>query len=111
MAFVAPAEHDEVVCALATLLLADGGVKVLKATNNTVEPYWPMLFAKYLGEKDISELLLKPSCGAAAPVAAAAAAEGEAAEEKKEEKKEEEEEEEDIDMSGGGLFGDDDDDW
>ncbi len=42
---------------------------MLKATNNTVEPYWPMLFAKYLGEKDISELLLKPSCGAAAPVA------------------------------------------
>ena len=28
MAFVAPAEHDEVVCALATLLLADSGVKV-----------------------------------------------------------------------------------
>ena len=42
---------------------------MLKATNNTVEPYWPMLFAKYLGEKYISELLLKPSFGAAAPVA------------------------------------------
>ena len=28
-----------------------------------------MLFAKYLGEKDITELLLKPSCGAAAPAA------------------------------------------
>ena len=28
MAFVAPAEHDEVVCSLATLLLADAGVKV-----------------------------------------------------------------------------------
>ena len=28
MAFIAPAEHDEVVCALATLLLADSGVKV-----------------------------------------------------------------------------------
>ena len=27
-----------------------------------------MLFAKYLGEKDICELLMKPSCGAAAPV-------------------------------------------
>ena len=28
MAFVAPAEHDEVVCSLATVLLADAGVKV-----------------------------------------------------------------------------------
>jgi hypothetical protein len=28
MSFIAPAEHDEVVCALATLLLADAGVKV-----------------------------------------------------------------------------------
>ena len=44
-------------------------IEVIKATNNTVEPYWPMLFAKYLGEKDIAELLLKPSCGAAAPAA------------------------------------------
>ena len=77
-----------------------------------------MLFAKYLGEKDIAELLMKPGCGAAAPVAGRiglangwlveAAVAGAAAEE---EKKEESEEEEDIDMSGGGLFGDDDDDW
>ena len=28
MSFVAPAEHDEVACALAVLLLADAGVKV-----------------------------------------------------------------------------------
>ncbi|KAK8808860.1 hypothetical protein WA588_004501 [Blastocystis sp. NMH] len=119
MAFVAPAEHDEVVCSLATLLLADAGVKVdtamiekvIKATNNTVEPYWPMLFAKYLGEKDIAELLLKPSCGAAAPAADAAVSAGEEKEEEKEEEKKEESEEEDIDMSGGGLFGGDDDDW
>ena len=80
-----------------------------------------MLFAKFLGEKDIAEVLMKPSVGGAAPVgrswlklinvaAGAVAAEGaaEAAEEKKEE---EEEEEEEVDMSGGGLFGDDDDDW
>ncbi|KAK8816125.1 60s acidic ribosomal protein [Blastocystis sp. ATCC 50177/Nand II] len=119
MSFVAPAEHDEVVCSLACLILADAGVtvntenidKLLKATNNTVEPYWPMLFAKYLGEKDICELLMKPSCGAAAPVAAAAAGDAPAEEKKEEEKKEEEEEEEDVDMSGGGLFGGDDDDW
>ena len=28
MSFVAPSEHDEVACALATLLLSDAGVKV-----------------------------------------------------------------------------------
>ena len=39
--------------------------QLLKATNITVEPYWPMLFAKFLGEKDITEILMKPSCGAA----------------------------------------------
>ena len=120
MSFVTPAEHDEVACTLATLLLADSGVnvdvagieKVLKATNITVEPYWPMLFAKFLGEKDIAEILLKPSCGAApAGDAAAAPAAAEEGEKKEEEKEEEEEEGEDIDMSGGGLFGDDDDDW
>ena len=27
-----------------------------------------MLFAKYLSEKDLCELIMKPSCGAAAPV-------------------------------------------
>lgn len=39
--------------------------QLLKATNITVEPYWPMLFAKFLGDKNITEILMKPSCGAA----------------------------------------------
>ena len=94
-----------------------------------------MLFSKYLSEKDLDDLILHPSAGAA-PVAAGAAASGgmsffgywsgtrsipllsliwsclaAAAEEEKEEEKEEEEEEEEDLGGAAGLFGDDDDDW
>ncbi|KAK8794965.1 hypothetical protein WA538_005064 [Blastocystis sp. DL] len=110
-------EKEEFVISLATLLCADAKVdvtkdnldKVVKASGNTIAPYWSMVFASNLAGKDILDLIAAPGVGAVAAPAAAAAA---PAEEKKEEKKEEEEEEEeDIDMSGGGLFGNDDDDW
>ena len=113
------ASISELACSYAALILHDGGVNVtaekiqelLSAANVTVEPYWPMLFSKYLSEKDLDDLILHPSAGAA-PVAAGAAASGAAAaeEEKEEEKEEEEEEEEDL-GGAAGLFGDDDDDW
>ena len=49
-------EHDELCCAYAALLLHDGELevtgdrlaKVIKASGNDVEPYWPTLFAKAL---------------------------------------------------------------
>lgn len=78
--------------------------KVIKASGNDVEPYWPMLFAKALKSANVDELLTNVAQagggggGAAGP--AAAAADEPAAEEKKEEV-------EDVDM--GGLFGDEDD--
>ncbi|KAK8828028.1 60S ribosomal protein P1 [Blastocystis sp. ATCC 50177/Nand II] len=110
-------EKEEFIVTLATLICADAKVevtkdnldKLIKASGNTIAPYWTMVFASHLGGKDILDLLAAPGVGAAAPAAAATAAP--AAEEKKEEEKEEEEEEEDVDMSGGGLFGGDDDDW
>ncbi|TNV75962.1 hypothetical protein FGO68_gene1371 [Halteria grandinella] len=96
-------EKDELVCAYAALLLHDGEqeitgdklAKVIKASGNEVEPYWPALFAKALKGQDVEKLL---SNIGSAPVAAAAPAAA-----KKEEKKEEEPA--DVDM--GGLFGDD----
>ena len=80
-------------------------MKVIKASGNEVEPYWPMLFAKALKSANVDDLLTNiaaaaPAGGAAGAGPAAAAA----VEEKKEEKKEEVE---DVDM--GGLFGGDDD--
>jgi len=104
-------ERDELCCSYAALMLHDEGLeinaeklnKVIKASGNAVEPYWPMLFAKALKTADIGEMLTNvaqaaPAAGGAGP-AAAAAAEAPAAEAEKEE-------EEAVDM--GGLFGDED---
>lgn len=81
--------------------------KIIKASGNEVEPFWPMLFAKALKGQDVGALLANVGTAAAAgagPAAAAGPAE-EAPAEKEEEKKKDEPE--DVDM--GGLFGDDDD--
>lgn len=116
-------EHDELCCSYAALMLHDEGLevnvslsphtnfiqaeklnKVIKASGNAVEPYWPMLFTKALKTADIGEMLTNvaqaaPAAGGAGPAAAAVTEEA-----PKEEKKEEEE---NVDM--GGLFGDEDD--
>merc|ERR1712224_315920 len=109
------ADHDELCCSYAALMLHDDGVeitaeklsKVISASGNEVEPYWPMLFAKALKSAKIEDLLSNvASAGpAAGPAAAAGAVEAEVEEEKEEKK----EEVEDVDM--GGLFGDDEDDY
>ena len=108
------ADHDELVCSYAALMLHDDGLeitaeklsKVIKASGNEVDAYWPALFAKALKNANIGELLTNVVTAgpAAGPVAAAAGGDAAPAEEKKEEKKEEVE---DVDM--GGLFGDEDD--
>merc|ERR1712166_1511464 len=96
----------ELCCSYAALILHDDGLeisaaklaKVIKASGNDVEPYWPLLFSKALQGAEVDKLLTE-----VVSVRAAGAA---AEEEKKEEKKEEVE---DVDM--GGLFGGDDDDY
>ena len=106
-------DKDELVCSYAALMLHDDGVeitaeklnKVIKASGNTVEPYWPMLFVKALKTANIGDMLTNVAAAAPAAAAGPAAAGGAAAAEApKEEKKEEEE-----DVNMGGLFGDDDD--
>merc|ERR1712216_82454 len=104
------AEHDELCCSYAALMLHDDGLEitseklsaVIKASGNTVEPYWPMLFAKALKQANVGDLLTQVAT--AGPAAGPAAAGGAAAEAPKEEEKKVEEEA--VDM--GGLFGDDD---
>ena len=78
---------------------ADKLNKVIKASGNTVESYWPALFAKALAGQDVKALLANVSAGPAAGAGAGPAA----AAEVEKEKSEEPEPEEDVDM--GGLFG------
>ena len=121
-------ERDQLVCGYAALLLHDDGqdisvifliiycvqaeklAKVIKASGNEVEAFWPNMFANALKGQNIEDLLTKLSQTAVAVggagAGAGAGAQENKAEDKKEAKKEEKEEEEaDVDM--GGLFGDD----
>ena len=78
------AQKDELVCTYAALLLHDGELeiteeklnKVISASGNSVEGYWPGLFAKALKGRDINDLI---SNAASAPVAAAPVAAGKSA--------------------------------
>jgi large subunit ribosomal protein LP1 len=100
--------RDQMACVFATLLLHDDGQevneegvkKVIAATGIKVQPYWPSLFIKAIGDRDVSSLL---SCGGGSGAAPAqvAPAQGNApkAVAAKEEPKEEPQEE-----SIGGLF-------
>ena len=110
--------HDEYCCTFAALLLHDEGLevtadkmkKLIEASGNKVESFWPGLYAKALSGRNVGDLL---SGGGAAPAPAAAtgAATGAApAAEKKAEAPKKEEKKEDEDMGGPiGLFGDDED--
>jgi len=107
-------QKDELVCTYAALMLHDGELeiseeklkKVITASGNSVEGYWPGLFAKALKGKNIADMLQNAGAAAAPAGGAPAAAAAEApVADKKAEKKKEEEEEADMDM--GGLFGDD----
>merc|ERR1711904_36927 len=107
------AEKDELSCSYAALMLHDDGLEitseklsaVIKASGNTVEPYWPMLFAKALKSANVGDLLTQVA--SAGPAGPAGGAGGAAAAEEAPKEEEKKEQEEDVDM--GGLFGDDDD--
>merc|ERR1712046_368456 len=109
-------QKDELCVSYAALMLHDDGLdinaekltKIIKASGNEVEPYWPMLFAKALKGQDVGALLANVgTAGGGGGAAAAGPAEAGPAAEAEPEKEEKKEEPEDVDM--GGLFGDDDD--
>ena len=89
---ISKAEHDELCCVYAGLLLFDDGMeitadkiqKIVKASGNEVDGYYPEFFAKYLSKVDIKSMLtVTPAAGAGA----GAAHEEEHHEEKKDDKK------------------------
>ena len=72
--------HAELVCTYAALILHDDGVeisgtnirKLLDASNNKVDSFWPSLFAKALAGRNVADLLV--GGGDAGPAAGGAAA-------------------------------------
>ena len=125
---ISKAEHDELCCVYAGLLLFDDGIeitadklqKVIKASGNEVDGYYPEFFAKYLAKADIKSMLtVAPTAGAGGE----AHKEEEHHDDKKDDKKggkkddkkggkkekekpkEEKKEEEEEDMGFGDIFG------
>ena len=118
---ISKAEHDELCCVYAGLLLFDDGSeitadkinKIIKASGNEVDGYYPEFFAKYLAKADIKSML------SVTPAASAAAAPAEEHHEDKKDdkkggkkddkkggkKKEEKKEEEEEDIGFGDIFG------
>ena len=106
-------QKGELATSLAVLALYDGEAEIntesinnlLKATNNTVEPYLPVLFSNFLSSPEkVMELICNPGGPGGAGGGGAGGAGGE--EEAEEEKEEEKVEEEEIDFGGGmDMFG------
>merc|ERR1711934_1256101 len=102
-------QKDELCVSYAALMLHDDGLeinaeklsKIVKASGNEIEPYWPALFAKALKGQDVGALLSNiGSAGGGGGAAAATDAGPAAAEAPKEEEKPKEDEPEDVDMGG-----------
>lgn len=101
---ISKAEHDELCCVYAGLLLFDDKIeitgdklnKVIAASGNTVESYYPEFFAKFLKSVDIDKLLQNVG---SAPATSAPTTSTDAPADKKEEKKD--------DKKGGDKKGDD----
>ena len=127
---ISKAEHDELCCVYAGLLLYDEGMditadkiqKIIKASGNTVDDYYPEFFAKYLSKADIKSMLTVTPAAGAAPEHEEHHEDdkkggkkddkkgGKKDDKKKENKKEKEkekpkEEEEDDDVGFGDIFG------
>ena len=118
---ISKAEHDELCCVYAGLLLFDDGAeitadkieKIIKASGNEVDGYYPEFFAKYLSKADIKSMLtVTPAAGAGGAAPAEEHHEdkkddkkGGKKEEKKKEKEKPKQEEEEDDVGFGDIFG------
>ena len=109
-------QRMEYATSFAALALYDGGAEItseqittlLDATNNEVEGFYPIIFAKYLASaENMSTIIASPGAGGGGGGDGGGGG-GEGGDEAVEEKEEEKEEEEEIDMGGGmDMFGGD----
>merc|ERR1712124_178141 len=105
----------ELGCTYAALILHDDGQEVteekmkqlLNAAKVEFEAYWPGLFVRALGNKDLDELITTPACGPA--VAAACDAGADAGGDSK--KKEESEDDDEAMAPAANIFGGEDGDY
>ena len=76
MSIISKAEHDELCCVYAGLLLfndkaeitAEKINKIIKASGNTVDSYYPEFFASYLKGADINAMpVAQPTAAPAGP--------------------------------------------
>ncbi|XP_038646756.1 60S acidic ribosomal protein P1-like [Scyliorhinus canicula] len=105
------ASTSELACNYSVLILHDDEVTVtedklnaqIKTAGVTIEPFWPILFAKALANIDVNSFICNIRACSSAPAAAAvvSTAAPVAVEEEKEEKKQEESEDADDDMGFG----------
>ena len=121
---ISKAEHDELCCVYAGLLLFDEGMeitadkiqKIIKASGNEVDDYYPEFFAKYLAKADIKSMLtVTPAAGGAPKEEHHEEQKGDKKDDKKGGKKDDKKkgkekekpkEEEEDDMEGfGDIFG------
>merc|ERR1712094_54129 len=105
----------ELGCTYAALILHDDGQEVteekmkqlLNAAKVDFEAYWPGLFVRALGSKDLNELIATPACGGGAAAGPAVAAGADAGGDSK--KKEESEDEDEAMAPAANIFGGEDD--
>ena len=96
----------DLACTYAALILSDDGQEVtgdkmdtiIKAAGVTIEPYWTMLFSKFLSGKPVEELIANVGAGGGGGAAAGGGDGAAAAAEPEPEPEEEEEEAMDFDL-------------
>jgi large subunit ribosomal protein LP1 len=109
---ISKAEHDELACVYAALLLHDDNVeitadklnKVITASGNTVESYYPEFFEKYFQGVNLKTLLETVSSAPAGGAVAAPVEEKK--DDKKDAKKDAKKKEEPVEEEEAGGFGD-----
>ena len=106
-------QHDEMCASLASLILADSDAelneenvaKLITASGNETEVYWPMLICKLFANKTCAEIVVTKQGGGGGGGGGGDGGGGGGGGDAVEEEKKEEDKEEEADIGGGDMFG------